>query len=164
MNASMKCKLLFSVFVLFLTVHTVRAQSDIGVDVVKNFNFGKVAVTGWWGTVSLDVANGNLGRSATGSVELKSSVFHPAEIYIYNTGEGEANVLHIALPGEVILTREGGYTRKIYNITLWPAPPYYNVKNNPKTAYLGGTVGIADYATNPGGIYTGSLQLSVVFE
>jgi len=164
MNASMKCKLLFSVFVLFLTVHTVRAQSDIGVDVVKNFNFGKVAVTGWWGTVSLDVANGNLGRSATGSVELKSSVFHPAEIYLYNTGKGNANVLHIALPGEVILTREGGYTRKIYNITLWPAPPYYNVKNNPKTAYLGGTIGIADYATNPGGIYTGSLQLSVVFE
>ncbi len=158
----MKLKLSLFALLLLLTATSVKAQ--LGADVIKNFNFGKVAVTGWWGTVSLNVNNGNLSRTATGSVELKSSVFHPAEIYLYYTGKGNAKVLHITLPGEVTLTREGGYTRTIYNITLWPAPPYHNVKNKPKTAYLGGTIDIADYATNPGGIYTGSLQLSVVFE
>ncbi|MEJ1730095.1 DUF4402 domain-containing protein, partial [Escherichia coli] len=112
----MKLKLLFSVFILFLAVHTIRAQ-ELGVDVIKNFNFGKVAVTGWWGTVTLDVANGNLGRSATGTVELKSSIYHPAELYLYHQGSGNSKVTHIVAPGTVILTREGGYTRYIYSIT-----------------------------------------------
>ncbi len=158
----MKLKLSLFALLLLLTATSVKAQ--LGADVIKNFNFGKVAVTGWWGTVSLNVNNGNLSRTATGSVELKSSVFHPAEIYLYYTGKGNAKVLHIALPGEVTLTREGGYTREIYNITYWPSTPLHNLKNNPKTVYLGGTIDIADYATNPGGVYTGSLQLSLVWE
>lgn len=158
-------KLKLSLFALLLLLTATSAKAQLGADVVKNFNFGKVAVTGWWGTVSLNVNNGNLSRTATGSVELKSSVFHPAEIYLYGAGKGNPDVTHIAVPGSVILTREGGgYTREIYNITYWPSTPLYNLKNNPKTVYLGGTIGIADYATNPGGIYTGSLQLSLVWE
>ncbi len=164
----MKLKLSFFALLLLLTANTGRAQ--INVDVVKNFNFGKIAVTGSLGTVSLDVTNGNLGRSATGSVELRNSIHHPAELYISHQGSGTGNskVIHIYVPTTVTLTRQGGgYTRQIRQIKFWPpisSGAYQNLKNNPVTVYLGGTINIVDYTINPGGIYTGSLQLTILYE
>jgi len=96
----MKLKLSLFALLLLLTATSVKAQ--LGADVIKNFNFGKVAVTGWWGTVSLNVNNGNLSRTATGSVELKSSVFHPAEIYLYGVQKGNPGPLYLPAKAAVI--------------------------------------------------------------
>ncbi|MDD4031576.1 MAG: hypothetical protein PHE07_09140, partial [Bacteroidales bacterium] len=70
----------------------------------------------------------------------------------------------LILPGQVTLTRQGGsQTRTIYNISAWPSPPYYSIKKG-FTVYMGGTIQLADYLVNPGGLYTGTMSLTVVYE
>ncbi len=153
------------VFLLvLLAVQTVKAQSEIQVDILNNFNFGKVAISGWSGSVSIEVANGAFNRVATGSVELKNlGNYSPATLKFYSPTKN-FDVLQLVLPGEVTLTRQGGsQTRTIYNITAWPSPPYYSIKKG-VTVYMGGTIQLADYLTNPGGIYTGNLTFTVVYE
>lgn len=161
----MKCKYILQVFLFLLAAQTVKAQpSDLQIDILNNFNFGKVAVTGWSGSVSIEVANGVFNRVATGSVELKDmGNYSPATIK-FSSSSKNFNVTQLILPGEVTLTRQGGsQTRTIYNITAWPSPPYYSIKKG-VTVYMGGTIQLADYLTNPGGIYTGNLTFTVVYE
>lgn len=161
----MRFKYILPVFLLvLLAVQTVKAQSEIQVDILNNFNFGKVAISGWSGSVSIEVANGAFNRVATGSVELKNlGNYSPATLKFYSPTKN-FDVLQLVLPGEVTLTRQGGsQTRTIYNITAWPSPPYYHIKKG-VTVYMGGTIQLADYLTNPGGIYTGNLTFTVVYE
>jgi len=161
----MRFKYILPVFLLvLLAVQTVKAQSEIQVDILNNFNFGKVAISGWSGSVSIEVANGAFNRVATGSVELKNlGNYSPATIK-FSSPNKNYDVLQLILPEQVTLTRQGGsQTRTIYNITAWPSPPYYRIKKG-VTVYMGGTIQLADYLTNPGGIYTGNLTFTVVYE
>jgi len=137
----MRFKYILPVFLLvLLAVQTVKAQSEIQVDILNNFNFGKVAISGWSGSVSIEVANGAFNRVATGSVELKNlGNYSPATLKFYSPTKN-FDVLQLVLPGEVTLTRQGGsQTRTIYNITAWPSPPYYSIKKG-VTVYMGGTI------------------------
>ena len=160
----MRFKYILPVFLALLAAQSVKAQSEIQVDILNNFNFGKVAISGWSGSVSIEVANGAFNRVATGSVELKNlGNYSPATLKFYSPTKN-FDVLQLVLPGEVTLTRQGGsQTRTIYNITAWPSPPYYSIKKG-VTVYMGGTIQLADYLTNPGGIYTGNLTFTVVYE
>ncbi len=160
----MRFKYILPVFLALLAAQSVKAQSEIQVDILNNFNFGKVAITGWSGSVSIEVANGVFNRVATGSVELKNlGNYSPATIK-FSSPNKNYDVLQLILPGQVTLTRQGGsQTRTIYNITAWPSPPYYHIKKG-FTVYMGGTIQLADYLVNPGGIYTGTMSLTVVYE
>jgi len=160
----MRFKYILPVFLALLAAQSVKAQSEIQVDILNNFNFGKVAITGWSGSVSIEVANGVFNRVATGSVELKNlGNYSPATIK-FSSPNKNYDVLQLILPEQVTLTRQGGsQTRTIYNITAWPSPPYYHIKKG-FTVYMGGTIQLADYLTNPGGIYTGNLTFTVVYE
>lgn len=163
----MRLKYVFTVFLVLLAAQTAGAQSnEIKIDILNNFNFGKVAITGWSGSLSIQVANGNFNRVATGSVELKDlGNYSPATIRLSYSGSGNIKVTQIIIPGQITLTRQGGSeTRTVYSINCWPAPPFMSLKNNPVTVYLGGTMQLSDYQTNPGGIYTGSLGLTIVYE
>ena len=164
----MRFKYILPVFLLvLLAVQTVKAQSEIQVDILNNFNFGKVAITGWSGSVSIQVANGNFNRLATGDVVLKDvGNYSPATIQIsLDKRAKNYKLTQIVPPNQVTLTRQSGsQTITISNITYWPVPNYHHLKHNPLTIYLGGTIQLSDYLTNPGGIYNGTMTLTIVYE
>ena len=117
----MRFKYILPVFLLvLLAVQTVKAQSEIQVDILNNFNFGKVAISGWSGSVSIQVANGNFNRLATGDVVLKDvGNYSPATIQISQDKRGKNYKLtQIVPPNQVTLTRQSGsQTITISNIT-----------------------------------------------
>jgi hypothetical protein len=163
----MRFKYILPVFLALLAAQSVKAQSEIQVDILNNFNFGKVAITGWSGSVSIEVANGNFNRLATGDVELKDvGNYSPATIQISQDKRAKNYKLtQIVPPNQVTLTRQSGsQTITISNITYWPVPNYHHLKHNPLTIYLGGTIQLSDYLTNPGGIYNGTMTLTIVYE
>ena len=163
----MRFKYILPVFLALLAAQSVKAQSEIQVDILNNFNFGKVAITGWSGSVSIQVANGNFNRLATGDVVLKDvGNYSPATIQIsLDKRAKNYKLTQIVPPNQVTLTRQSGsQTITISNITYWPVPNYHHLKHHPLTIYLGGTIQLSDYLTNPGGIYNGTMTLTIVYE
>ena len=117
--------------------------------------------------MSIQVANGNFNRLATGDVVLKDvGNYSPATIQIsLDKRAKNYKLTQIVPPNQVTLTRQSGsQTITISNITYWPIPNYHLLKHNPLTIYLGGTIQLSDYLTNPGGIYNGTMTLTIVYE
>lgn len=104
-------------------------------------------------------------RSAGGSVVLLSLgyVYTPAMFYVRaNPG----TVLSVLVPPPSILTGSGGGTLSLQIAGSLPSSPFVTTLPWPQqtTLLVGGTLTVANIATNPPGTYTGTYSITLIRE
>ncbi len=158
-----------STSIIFCQGFTATATGQIAAEVVAEFtasetsqlNFGKFSPGPQGGEIIL-TPSGTI--SALGSVFIGSGIHNPASFYL--TGDIDAAFSITLPPGPVAIKQESGSkTMLVDNWNSIPAPGIGTgiLQNGSQTVYVGATLKVGTLNDNPVGRYSGSFEITFVF-
>lgn len=147
---------------MFIGISSISySQQPTTFTAIQNLDFGSFFSTGSGGSIT--VSNSGV-RTAGGNVIPVTSSSYSAAIFRFYSGAFKVTLTSLSYSTSVTLTRAGGGGTML--LTLTPPNPSGGTSLNKWRSFdytIGGTLTVGTITANPGGNYSGSFTVTVIY-